>query len=523
MNGAESLLSTAVSAGIDVCFANPGTTEMPIVQALDSIPGVRAVLGLFEGVCTGAADGYARMTDRPALTLLHLGPGFANGIANLHNARRARTPVVNLIGDHASWHLEADAPLTSDIMSLATPVSNWVGASESSDDLPAKTREAIDASLANGGGVATLIVPADHQWGPSRGPEKHAAPPASSPSLRRVAERRIERVARRLREALDEGGEVRPVLLLGGSALREAGLFAAARIESQGVRVLVETFPARWERGGDLPAFDRLPYFPEQAAEALGAAPAVVLAGARSPVAFFGYPDGRSRLSDEDRTHSLADPEEDAGAALEALADAFGRDGRNGPPAPTPVPFADRGPLDVATVGGLLARHLPEDAVLVEEAATSGLPFYFHKHGLARHTLLSLTGGAIGQGPPCATGAAVACPDRKVIDFQADGSGLYTLQSLWTQAREELDVLTLICANRSYRILQVELGRAGTREPGHQARRLTELGPPAIDWVSIARGFGVEAEQVDTVEGLAESLPRALEKRGPRLIEMLLT
>ncbi len=516
MNGAECLVKTALSCGVDVCFANPGTTEMPLVAALDDVPGMRAVLGLFEGVCTGAADGYARMTGRPAMTILHLGPGFANGIANLHNARRARSPVLNVIGDQASWHLAADAPLTSDITSLAVPVSTWVGTSESAVELPQQTLDAIVASQSGERGPASLIVPVDHQWEESSGPAHLPAGGIRPP--RSVTSTRVERVAERLREAKSKG---EPALLLGGRALDETGLVAAERLTAHGVRVMVETFPARWERGGALPAFDRLPYFPEQATEALAPAPIVVLAGTRDPVAFFGYRGGRSEIVEADRLVSLAEPEEAAGEALEALADAMGPGGE-ALPTPPMVPVAESGALDVAAVGGLLARHLPSDAIVVEEAATSSLPFYLHKRDVPRHTVMSLTGGAIGQGPPCATGAAIACPDRKVIDFQADGSGLYTVQSLWTQAREGLDVLTLLCSNRSYRILQVELGRSGVIEPGPQARALTELGPPALDWVSLARGFGVDAERVETVEELAKALPSAMQSKGPRLIEMVL-
>ena len=156
MNGAESLIRTAIAAGVEVCFANPGTTEMPLVLAIDAIPGIRAILGLFEGVCTGAADGYARMAGKPAFTLLHMGPGFANGIANLHNARRARSPVVNLIGDHATWHLEADAPLTSDIVSLARPVSSWPP--DSNPEVRYTSRGGAGISAVNKYGQSTFTV-----------------------------------------------------------------------------------------------------------------------------------------------------------------------------------------------------------------------------------------------------------------------------------------------------------------------------------------------------------------------------
>ena len=511
-SGATALLQTAAASGVDVCFANPGTTEMPLVAALDAVPQVRAVLGLFEGVCTGAADGYARLLRRPALTLLHLGPGFANGIANLHNARRARSPIVNLIGDQTSWHLAADAPLTSDIESLARPVSNWVRTASSAEALPSDIADAITAATGPPGSISSYILPADYQS------QEVAAQPVTTKqtSTPRVPAERIDEIARKLRDAGPRG-----VILLGGPALDEAGQRAAARIGSAtGARTLVETFPAVWERGAGLPPFERLAYFPEQARENLSEAEIVVPVGAVPPVAFFGYPDQASHLAPPDSVFPLASPQEDAVPAIEALASALG--GREPAAADAPVPDAPTGRLNSATVGAALARCLPEGAIVMDESATTGLPFYALSAGAPRHTLMTLTGGAIGQGLPVATGAAIACPDRKVVAFQADGSGAYTLQALWTQARESLDVVTLLCSNRAYRILQVELARAGIAEPGPQALGLTRLDEPALDWSSLARGFGVPATRVETAEALVEALPRALAEPGPQLIEMLI-
>src|SRR5213082_1858792 len=206
MTGAEAVLQTAAAAGVEVCFANPGTTEMALVNALDRMPSVRAVLGLFEGVCSGAADGYARMGGRPALTLLHLGPGLSNALANLHNARRARSPVVNLVGDQATWHRAADAPLTSDIVSLARPVSRWVRESRSAATVAQDAAEAIAAAQEPPGGVATLILPSDCQAAEAPGPVK---PIAVAPA-RRVSADTVERVAARLR------GREKAALFLGG-------------------------------------------------------------------------------------------------------------------------------------------------------------------------------------------------------------------------------------------------------------------------------------------------------------------
>ena len=515
MNGAESLVHTAAAAGVDVWFANPGTTEMPLVAALDRVPGVRSVLGLFEGVCTGAADGYGRMTDRPAATLLHLGPGFANGIANLHNARRARSPVVNVVGDHATWHLSFDAPLTSDIASLAAPVSGWLRSTQQAMDLASDMADAISAAGTSPGRVATLIAPADCQWGEAGG----GRPSRAAPDTPDVDGARIDAVARDLKDA-DRVG-----ILLGGAALREPGLRAAARVAAAcRARAICETFPARLERGPGLPPLERLPYFPEQAAQSLANLDVLVLAGARSPVAFFAYDGIPSELADpESKVVALTSGDEDPVAALYALAEALGAAANPPAIAPTEPPGLPAGAaLDPGTLGQTLAALQPEDAIVMDEGATSGLPYYLAAAAAPPHTFLTLTGGAIGQGLPCATGAAVACPDRKVIALQADGSGLYTLQALWTQARESLDVVTLICANRSYRILQIEMARAGIAEPGPTARSLTDLGNPEISWVDLARGCGVPALRAESCDELISALGRSFAEPGPSLIEVVL-
>ena len=520
MNAATSLLQTAVEAGAELCLANPGTTEMPLVAALDAVDGMRSVLCLFEGVATGAADGYGRMTGRPALTLLHLGPGFANGIANLHNARRARSPVVNLIGDHASWHLQHDAPLTSDIVSLASPVSDWLRSCESGRALPHDMAAAWAAATGPPGRVASLIVPADHQAAESGGP----APLPRAESRASADDERVEAAARLLRGAVD-AGDSRVTLLLGGAALSARGLRAAGRIaNATGVRLVSETFPARWERGAGLPVALRLPYLPEQASGLLAGQHALLLAGAREPVSFFGYEGVPSRIAGDVPKQLLAEPEQDVEAALEDLADAVPAAGQNAEPPPTgPEPHVPaNAPLSPVTVGAVLAAHLPEDAIVVDEAATSGLAFYSASERGPRHTLLTLTGGAIGQGLPCATGAALACPERRVIAFQADGSAAYTFQALWTRAREGLDVTTLLCSNRAYRILQIELARAGVTEPGPNARSLTRLDEPDIDWVALARGCGVPGRRVESAGELAQALGRALAEPGPRLLELVL-
>jgi acetolactate synthase I/II/III large subunit len=515
MNGAESLIRTAAAAGVTVCFANPGTTEMPLVAALDAVEEMRAVLGLFEGVCTGAADGYARMADKPAMTLLHLGPGFANGIANLHNARRAHSPVVNVIGDHATWHQAADAPLASDIVSLAKPVSGWIRAARSAKSLARDMADAIAAAGRMPGQVATLIVPSDCQWENA----DRAAPPIAPSAVPAPPGDAIDASA----EAIRRDG-AKTAMLLGGLALRERGLRAAAKIAaSSGCALICETFPARIERGVGLPAVARLPYFPEQAVEMLAKFQTIVLAGAREPVAFFGYPNLPSRLLPKGcSVVTLATPEQDAVAGLEALVDACGASRSSGVAPPLNRPALPRGPLNAFTIAQTIAALMPEGAIVMDEAATTGFAFFDVAAAASRHTCLTLTGGAIGQGLPCTTGAAIACPDRRVIAFQADGSAMYTIQALWTQAREGLNATTLLCNNRSYRILQVELQRAGVVEPGRKARSLTELSSPDLDFVRLSRSMGVPAVRVETAEALADKLRRALSEPGPQLIEMML-
>lgn len=514
MNGAESLLRTAVGAGVEVCFTNPGTTEMPLVAAFDAVPGARAILGLFEGVCTGAADGFGRMTGRPAMTLLHLGPGLGNGIANLHNARRARTPMLNLVGDHATWHLAADAPLTSDIASLASPVSGWLRSNRSANTLAMDTAEALAAATAPPGRVATLIVPQDCQWEEADGPVQ----PLPVHAARAVTDAAMEQAAALLRK------DQTAVLFLGGMALREPGLRQAARVAAAtGCRLVCETFPAYLDRGAGLPAVERFPYFPEQGLAALADTKSIVLAGAKSPVAFFGYQGMPSKLvTDAQEEVILATPEEDIVGALAALADALGAAPDAGSVTPAATRDRPTGDLDPESVAAAMAALQPDGAIIMEEGATTGLHYFDIATSAPPYAYLTLTGGAIGQGPPNATGAAIACPDRPVINLQADGSGMYTLQSLWTQARESLNVTTLICNNRSYRILQFELMRAGIADPGPQAKRLTELTEPLPDWVHLAQGFGVPAVRVEKADTLVRELERALAEPGPHLIEMML-
>ena len=514
MNGAEALIQTLSDSGVEVCFANPGTSEMQLVAAIDQQPKMRAILGLFEGVVTGAADGYGRMADKPAATLLHLGPGLGNGLSNLHNARRARTPLINIVGDHATDHLQYDAPLTSDVDGVARPMSDWVRTSASPADLAAAGAEAVNAALVYPGQVATLIVPADHAWTDNG----EVAAPRPVPEPPQVEKGLLDKAAM----ALQADGAV--ALFLGGRALREDALEQAGRIAAAtGARLLCETFTTRLQRGAGRVPVERLPYFGEMAADVLKDLATIVFVGAAPPVSFFAYPGKPSWLSPEGaELIELAGPREDALATLRRLADAV-----NAPAEPAVrqapvIPPADDGKLDAQSVGAVLAALMPENAIISDEAATAGLALFPVTQGAPQHDWLMLTGGSIGQGLPLAAGAAVACPERKVIALQADGSGMYTVQALWTMAREKLDVTTVILNNGSYAILNIELARVGVSSPGPKALSLLDLTRPTIDWVSLSEGMGVPAVRTDTVEGFRDALSEALSIEGPRLIEAII-
>jgi acetolactate synthase I/II/III large subunit len=514
MNGAEALTRTLVECGVEICFANPGTSEMQLVAALDSEPKMRAILGLFEGVVTGAADGYGRMADKPAATLLHLGPGLANGGANLHNAKRARSPIVNIVGDHATYHLQYDAPLTSDIDGLAHPVSDWVARSTSPSNLAALGADAIAAALAYPGAVATLIAPADHAW--TDGAEPAAARARPAPLC--ASDDAIAKAASALKA---DGAKA---LFLGGRALREEALFQAGRIAAAtGARLIAETFSTRLQRGEGRVPIERLPYFGEWASGVLKDMRAIVLTGAQAPVAFFAYPDKPSTLwPDSADMVEFASPRIDALDALTRLADAL-----QAPAAPANVqgrlqPPREAGKLSPAGVAAALCELMPEDAIVSDESATAGLMLFPMTQGARKHDWMSLMGGAIGQGLPVAIGAAVACPDRQVIALQADGGGMYTLQALWTAAREQLDVIAIILNNGSYAILNIELQRVGVANPGPKALSLLDLKRPELKWTALAEGMGVPAVRADTAEAFREALAAALARKGPSLIDAVI-
>lgn len=515
MNGAEAFIRTLILCGVEVCFANPGTSEMQLVAAIDREPGMRAVLGLFEGVVTGAADGYARMAERPAVTLLHLGPGLGNGLANLHNARKAASPVINMVGDHATYHSHYNAPLTSDVEGVARPMSDWVRTSLSQRDLPQAGAEAYAAAMRYPGQVATVVVPADHAWNEGAA----AAAPPTRPAAPQTPAETIDQIAAALKAV--EG----PIaLFLGGRALREEALHQAGRISAAtGAKIICETFTARWQRGAGRVAAERLPYFAEQAQAYLAEYKAIVFVGCEPPVSFFAYPGKPGWLSpDGAQLLRLGSQRENALAALTALALALDAPAE---PAGIQQPGAfpsEGGKLNSANLGAIFAELLPEHAIVSDESATAGGAALSFAAGAKKHDWLMLTGGSIGQGLPLAVGAAVACPDRKVIALQGDGSAMYTCQALWTMAREKLDVTTIILNNGSYAILNIELMRVGVQNPGPKALAMLDLHNPALDWCSISHGMGVPATRVTTAEEFREALVQALAHRGPHLIEAIL-
>lgn len=513
MNGAESLVRTLIAGGVNVCFTNPGTSEMHFVAALDKVPGMRCVLGLFEGVVTGAADGYYRMVGKPASTLLHLAPGLANGLANLHNAKKADSGIVNIVGEHATYHIQYDAPLTADIEGTAAPMSHWVKTSPTSATIAGDGALAIAAARQTPGQIATLILPADTAWGPADAVAETAepAPPGQ------VSDEAVKAAAEMLRDS------ERATLLMGGAALRERSLELAGRIAAKtGCGILTEGANTRLERGAGRVQVNRIPYVVEQALEVMKKAGDLVLVGAREPVAFFAYPDKPSLLMDpEAKSTKLAGVEDDMETALEALAaelDCLDLD-----PAGVAQPHRSvppTGEITQTAIAQALSAMLPEGAIVVDESVTTGREFFPTTAGVPPHDWINNRGGSIGYGMPVATGAAIACPERKVIALEGDGSAMYTVQSLWTMAREGLDVTVLIFANSSYNILRGELTNVGVQNPGPRAVDMLSLDRPNLDWVAMARGMGVEASRAGDAEALVKALDAGLHSEGPYLIEV---
>jgi acetolactate synthase I/II/III large subunit len=512
MNGAESLVRTLIAAGINTCFCNPGTSEIHLVAALDHIPEVRCVLGLFEGVVTGAADGYARMAEKPACTLLHLGPGLGNGLANLHNASRAHVPIVNLVGQHATDHQHYDTPLTSDIEGIARPYSKWLRTSRASSELGRDAAEAVIAARTAPGQIATLIVPADVAW--NDGGNIAAIPALPKPLLPDA--RSIERAAAMLRSG------VRTALLIAGNGLYGKGLVTAGRIAAATGAKLLAPYPiTRLQRGVGIPSVERVQYVLEPAIEQFKEFRQLILVGTKAPVAYFAYPGKRSVMTSPDcQIHSLASPGEDYIGALEALATALSLRGQEISGHQAECPPAPTGEITLTGLAAAVGALLPENVIVVDESMTSGRGLMAATQGAPPHDWLTNTGGSIGIAMPLAVGAAVACPDRRVLCLSADGSGMYTAQALWTMAREGLNVTTVVFANRSYAVLKREFSYLGVGDPGTRANALFDIGHPDLDWTLLAKGMGVPGTRVTTLDAFGKALKAGLEAEGPTLIEV---
>ncbi len=514
MNGAQSLLTTLTNNGIDVCFTNPGTSEMHFVAALDEVPGMRCVLCLFEGVLSGAADGYARMKGRPASTLLHLGPGLGNALANIHNAKKGHVPMVNIVGDHATYHLEYDAPLTSDIEGIARPVSHWVHTSRSPEDI---ARDAAEAVLQAGiGQIATLMLPADVSWGDNPG---GAAPAATVPGPTAVAEDKIEQAA-----TLLQSGANTLILMGGREVTAEQGLMVDRITQATGARALVETLPGKVARGAGTAVIERLAYLAELAIDSIKDIEQIVLVGAADPVSFFAYPGVSSAIAPAScAKFTLAGPNDDINGALQALAEKVNATDLEPQVHELQLPELADGPLDAAKVGMAVAHYLPDNAIVVDEAITSGMLVSMFTGTARPHVQLNQTGGSIGWGLPAALGAAIACPDQKVVCLEGDGSAMYTIQALWSMARENTDITVVIFNNRKYSILEMEFGRTGARggQPGPSAASTLDIGSPDMDFVAMAQGMGVPASRATTAEEFNAQFADAMANKGPRLIDAL--
>ncbi len=515
MNGAETLISTLADQGVDICFANPGTSEMHFLAALDT-PRMRSVLCLFEGVATGAADGWYRMRDRPASTLLHLGPGLANGLANIHNAKRAGSGMVNIVGEHSLSHLKYDPPLNSDIEGLARPLSHWVRKIESAGAIAWDTANAVRQASAHPGRIATLILPGDASWQDAGAP--CPVPPFQSAERKAPSAARIEAIAKILRS-----GET-VMLVLANKATRGRALELAGRIAAgTGCRLGTQFFTARIERGAGRTPLERIPYAVALAADFLKDIRHLVTVETREPVAFFSYPGKPSLLKPEStQVHALVETDEDSELAFEMLAEALGLSSTTPlrqAAIETPAPSGVLTPLSIAHA---LAASIPENCIVVDESLTTGRETMGYTVGAKPHDLLNNLGGSIGYGTPVATGAALACPDRRVFCMVGDGSAMYTIQSLWTQARENLNVTTIIFANNQYAILKAEYTNMGAGTPGPQAMAMIDIGRPTIDWVAMAKSMGVPGTSVSTAEGFCAALKRSCSESGPQLIEVKL-
>lgn len=514
INGAESLLQSLIKEGVEVCFTNPGTSEMHMVAAIGKTTEMRSVLALFEGVCTGAADGYGRMARKPACTLLHLGPGLSNGSANLHNAKKASTPVLNLIGDHATYHKQFDAPLNSDIEGLSAPVSDWTKTVSTGKELPVEAVNAVAVANSGAGKIATLIVPADCAWDESEPVAVSGNPLAPAA----VADDQINSVAALLQN------EKPTVILMNNLGLETEAMELADKVaQTTGAKLFCDTFTRLLPRGEGRVSIERLGYFAEQAEEQLAGVEQFIMIGTKAPVAFFAYPGKASEFYPADSTRiTLAGVDDDPVDALTRLSEVLGCEKVTPRLVPMKKPGLGSGELSPRTIGMTFAELLPTDAIVVDEGATSGGGCFMASAQVEPHDWLSLTGGSIGYGLPVAVGAAVACPERKVVCIHGDGGAMYTIQSLWTMARENLDVCIVIFANRKYQILQVELARVGAQSMTKKTLDMLDISNPDLNFVQMAEGMGVTASRATTIEEFNVQYEDAMNSRGPRLIEAIL-
>lgn len=517
-NGAKALVKTLTDSGIDTCFSNPGTSEMHFVAALDD-SNMRAVLCLFEGVATGAADGYARIANKPASTLLHLGCGLGNGLANLHNARKARVPMINIIGDHALYHKQYDAPLESDIETVARNVSSWIRTCPSTEQLGEDTAEAIEVAQLAPQQISTLILPADVSWGKGG--------TATKANLTPVDDIAADETINKAAEILKKRGK-KTAILLGRRVLLEEGLMAASKIsEKTGAKLFCEVFPTRLERGEGLPYVERLAYLAEMASVQLRGYEHLIIIDTKEPVSFFAYPGKKSYLVPKKcKALNLVKEDEDAVGSIDALMEAVGAQLTAPKLQMLDRPKLPTGKLNASKVCEALGALMPENAIISDEAQTSGLKLPSFTAGSPRHDVLTLTGGAIGQGLPVAIGAAIAGEktdgkDRPVITLVGDGSAMYTIQSLWTMMNENLDVTVIILNNRSYAILNIELERVGAEGAGPKAKSQLDLSKTEIDFVLMAKSMGMPAETVSTAEEFNDALARAIREPGPHLIDAI--
>jgi acetolactate synthase I/II/III large subunit len=517
LTGAQSLLATLLNCGVEACFANPGTSELHLVAALQNEERIRSVLCLFEGVATGAADGYGRMARKPAATLLHLGPGLANGWANLHNAKRAKTPIVNVVGDHATWHKQLDAELSSDLEGVAASISDWTWISKSAAEIGNDAVRAYRAAMARNGQIATLILPADASW--ERGGV--IAEPLPKEPLKQIDSRDIDAAA----AILTSGRRV--ALLTTGPSLNGAGRDACTRIAAKtGAKMFCKGLNARMERGAGRMPFTRLSGWGQVTLDVLSEFDDLILIGAGIPVMSFAHPEYESVLVPRSvNVLRLAAAEDDVVGALAALSAAVGAPAQ----ADIETLLESRvehdlaiGPLNAEAVGQAISRFLPEGAILSDESGTGGAGHYPFSANAVPHDCLFLAGGSIGQGLPVGLGAAVACPDRKVVCLEADGSAMYTLQALWSMARGKCDVTTVIFSNRRYGILMRSVGQYGISGLPNRVPDLFDLSHPDLDWAQLARGMGVEGHVCDTADDFNRVFEDCMRRKGPHLIEAVI-